>query len=148
VNRSLLDLSEQGMFVTVFYATLDTTSGKLIYARAGHDHPLLLRNGSAIALGGRGALLGLFDDAAASLTEETIGMIPGDRLILYTDGLTDAVDTQGEMMGADRLSELFLARSALAADAIAIGIAGALRGFQANAEQTDDMTLLVVSADG
>ena len=71
VNRLLLELGEQGMFVTVFYGVLDGTSGHLIYARAGHDHPLLLRDGAAQPLAGKGCCLGSSTMSRAGL-EETI----------------------------------------------------------------------------
>ena len=122
VNRSLLDLGEQGMFVTVFYGVLDTAGGLLTYARAGHDRPLLLRDGAALSLTGNGTLLGLFEEAGASLTEETVRLRVGDRLILYTDGLTDLVNARDEILGADALSELLVRHAALPADALAASL--------------------------
>ena len=145
VNRSLLDLGEQGMFVTVFYATLDTQTGELVYARAGHDRPLLIRDGETRELDGRGTLLGLFDEAAHSLTEQSVPLLPGDRLILYTDGLTDVIDEQGAMLGPDALSARLLARRTLSADELVAALARDLRTYRGLAEQADDMTLLIVA---
>ncbi|MCU0509014.1 MAG: SpoIIE family protein phosphatase [Anaerolineae bacterium] len=145
VNRSLLDLGEQGMFVTVFYGVLDTRAGELLYARAGHDYPLLLRDGAATPLDGAGALLGLFDEIAAALTEQSVRLLPGDRLALYTDGLTDVVDGQQRMLGLEGLETILLQQATLSAADFASGVARRLDEYRAGAEQADDMTLLVVT---
>jgi serine phosphatase RsbU (regulator of sigma subunit) len=146
VNRSLLDLGEQGMFVTVFYGVLDARSGDLLYARAGHDHPLLLRDGAAIPLRGAGALLGLFEEAAGTLAEQSIRLLPGDRLALYTDGLTDVANQQQQMLGIEGLQTVLLQQAALSAGDFADSVARSLDAYRSGAEQADDMTLLVVAA--
>jgi serine phosphatase RsbU (regulator of sigma subunit) len=147
VNRSLLDLGEQGMFVTVFYGMLDIRSGELIFARAGHDRPLLIREGTARELEGRGSLLGLFDEAPASLTEESVRLLAGDRLILYTDGLTDVMNEDGAILGMDELRARLLQHRRLPAGDLAARTAQDLQAYRGKAEQADDMTLLVVARD-
>lgn len=146
VNRLLLELGEQGMFVSVFYAVLDAAAGSLTYARAGHDHPLLLRSGTAQALQGTGLLLGVFEDIEAGLGEHTIDLQPGDRLVLYTDGLTDVVNAAGEQLGLERLTVVMLQHAALGAEAMCSAVAGDLDAYRGGAEQADDMTLLLVAA--
>src|SRR5689334_9682028 len=89
VNRLLRELGEPHMFVTVFYGVIALCSRRLTYARAGHDYPLLLRDGASMALGGRGTVLGMLEMNDLALSEEQIDLAPGDRLVLYTDGLTD-----------------------------------------------------------
>lgn len=146
VNRLLLELAEQEMFVTVFYAVLDTKRGYLAYARAGHDHPLLLRGGDIVELGGNGMLLGLFEDVGASLTEHEMRLLPGDRLVLYTDGLTDVVNIAGELLGLERLTVFLHQHAQLPAEDMCLAIARDLDAYRGGAEQADDMTLLVVAA--
>jgi serine phosphatase RsbU (regulator of sigma subunit) len=146
VNRLLLELGEQGMFVTVFYAVLDTVSGQLTYARAGHDYPLLLRDGTAEPLGGKGMLLGILEGVELGLSEEQAWLRPGDRLVLYTDGLTDVVNEQGEQLGLEALSRVVLRHKPLQAEAMCLAIANDLAAYRGGAEQADDMTLLLVAA--
>ena len=146
VNRLLLELGEQGMFVSVFYAVLDTASGRLTYARAGHDYPLLLRDGAAEPLRGTGTLLGILEDVELGLSEEQVLLQPGDRLVLYTDGLTDVTNGQGELLGLEELTRLVLQHAALPAEAMCHAIEHDLDAYRGGAEQADDMTLLLVAA--
>jgi sigma-B regulation protein RsbU (phosphoserine phosphatase) len=90
VNRLLRELAEPDMFVSMFYGVVDVATRRMRYARAGHDRPILLRAGQSVELGGRGALLGVFGPDELLLTEEELALRPGDRLALFTDGLTDA----------------------------------------------------------
>jgi phosphoserine phosphatase RsbU/P len=92
-------------FVTAVLGELDMDSGRLRYINAGHPAPLLLRHGRAVRAltGGRRMPLGL-DDSAIEIAEESLE--PGDRLLLYTDGVTDARDNAGELFGTDRLVDL------------------------------------------
>jgi sigma-B regulation protein RsbU (phosphoserine phosphatase) len=146
VNRLLLELGEQGMFVTVFYGVLETSSRQLTYARAGHDYPLLLRDGEAEPLGGKGALLGILEDVGVGLSEEHLALQPGDRLVLYTDGLTDVVNAKGEQLGFERLTRLLLRHAALPAEEMCHAVEHDLDVYRGGAEQADDMTLLLVAA--
>ncbi len=147
VNRLLLELGEQGMFVTVFYAVLEAASGRLTYARAGHDRPLLLRGGDARPLGAGGMLLGAFEGIEDSLAEEALILAPGDRLVLYTDGLTDVVNGEGSQLGLERLTGVLRQHAPLPAGAMCDAVARALESYRGGAEQADDMTLLLVAAN-
>lgn len=92
-------------FVTAVLGELEMDTGRLRYINAGHPAPLLLRNGRAVRAltGGRRMPLGL-DDSAIEIAEESLE--PGDRLLLYTDGVTEARDNAGELFGTDRLVDL------------------------------------------
>jgi phosphoserine phosphatase RsbU/P len=92
-------------FVTAVLGELEMDTGRLRYINAGHPAPLLLRHGRAVRAltGGRRMPLGL-DDSAIEIAEESLE--PGDRLLLYTDGVTDARDNAGELFGTDRLVDL------------------------------------------
>lgn len=144
VNRLLLALAESEMFVTVFYGVVDTREHTLTYARAGHDKPMLVRAGVASLLGGVGLVLGQLDSAVLGLTEEHVHLQPGDRLTLFTDGLTDIRDAQEAMYGHQRLMQLFQSVAHSPADELCTAVFSELASFRSDAEQYDDMTLLVV----
>jgi sigma-B regulation protein RsbU (phosphoserine phosphatase) len=148
VNQLLRELGDPHMFVTVFYGLVDAASGRLTYARAGHDYPLLLRDGAATPLGGQGIVLGCFDSDEISLSEEQIVLRPGDQLALYTDGLTDVFGADGERFGPERLAELFCAHAGRGPAELCEESFAALATYQGEAEQFDDMTLLVVGVGG
>jgi PAS domain S-box-containing protein len=92
------------MFVTCFYAILDPKSGRLSYANAGHDLPYLNRNGDAEELRAKGMPLGLMPEM--SYEEKEIVLEPRDSALLYSDGLVEAHDLEGEMFGFPRLRAL------------------------------------------
>ena len=147
VNRLLLEVGEANMFVTVFYGVLDTRRGRLTYSRAGHDHPFLVRGGGLEPLGGRGMALGLFAGDIFHLSEETVEVRPGDRLVLYTDGLTDVVGPDDEMLGYDRWVEAVLRRSSLPPAEMCRALFDDLTAYRQGAAQFDDMALVVVGID-
>ena len=147
VNRLLLEMSQADMFVTVFYGVLDSVRANLRYARAGHDRPLLFsrRTGVCRFLAGVGAALGCIKEL--SLEEASVDLHPGDLLVLYTDGITDANSNTGEFYGVGRLSETVCSAGGLAAGALCDHIFAVVDRFQAGAAQYDDMALLVVEAN-
>jgi len=147
VHRLLLEMSQADMFVTVFYGVLDLVQGTLCYARAGHDLPLLFRPSTAECrfLKARGTLLGLVE--RIGLEEATVNLCPGDLLILYTDGITDANSPAGEFFDVEHLRETVRAASELSAQGLCDFIFEHVDRFQAEAVQYDDMALLVVRAD-
>jgi serine phosphatase RsbU (regulator of sigma subunit) len=144
VNRLLLALAQSEMFVTVFYGVVDARECTLTYARAGHDKPILVRAGAANLLGGGGLVLGQLESAVLGLTEERINLKTGDRLALFTDGLTDVQDAQEAMYGHPRLTQLLQSVAQSPADELCAAVFNELTSFQGQAEQYDDMTLLVV----
>jgi serine phosphatase RsbU (regulator of sigma subunit) len=104
VNEVLFPNIPSSMFVTCFYAILDPSSGHLLYANAGHDLPYLHRNGDAEELRARGMPLGLMP--AMSYEEKEIVLDAGEAALLYSDGLVEAHDPEGEMFGFPRLRAL------------------------------------------
>jgi serine phosphatase RsbU (regulator of sigma subunit)/ketosteroid isomerase-like protein len=104
VNETLFARIPSNMFVTCFYAILDPNSGNLSYANAGHDLPYLWRGGDAKELRARGMPLGLMP--GMSYEEKDIVLEPRDNVLLYSDGLVEAHDPKGEMVGFPRLRAL------------------------------------------
>lgn len=137
--------SDEAMFVTAFYAVIDTTSGRMRYARAGHDHPLHYRQGEVKMLPGEGRFLGIFD--GLFLDEQELQLLPGDLLVLFSDGITDAVNPGGEQFGAERLRRIVQEHAPAGAQAVSDAIFDDVLRFQGTAAQFDDMTLQVIAYD-
>jgi ketosteroid isomerase-like protein len=104
VNETLLARIPPNMFVTCFYSILDPSSGRLVYANAGHDLPYLHRNDDAEELRARGMPLGLMP--GMSYEEKEIVLEAGESVLFYSDGLVEAHDPEGEMFGFPRLRAL------------------------------------------
>ncbi len=148
VNHLLLELGELNGFVSVFYGVVDRAAGDMVYVRAGHERPLLLREGEIRPLPGDGMVLGLLESEALNLTEERVLLRTGDRLILYTDGLTDVADAQGKFLGLQKLQPVLLEHAGKSAEEICQSIFDALSDYRGVAEPFDDMTLLVLQVLG
>jgi hypothetical protein len=145
VNRAFAGNLAPGRFITLFYARLDAPGGTLTYANAGHNPPLLLRADGAVEwLAEGGPLLGPF--AEASFAEATVTLAPGDRLVCYTDGVTEAMDAAGTLFGEERLHAAASGGGVAGADAVLDRLLGAVRAFCQD-EFDDDATILVVAAD-
>jgi serine phosphatase RsbU (regulator of sigma subunit) len=148
VHRLLLELGDPNMFVTVFYGVIDTAAREMVYARAGHDWPLLFRDGDYQLLTGGGTFIGFSGIDNVHLAEQVLSLRPGDRLLLYTDGLTDAVSADGRTFGRDRLASLVQDSAHLSPDQLCSHVSRQLAAYQSGGEQFDDMTLLVVDVQG
>jgi sigma-B regulation protein RsbU (phosphoserine phosphatase) len=144
VHRLLQELGQPGLFVTVFYGVVDAPTRRLTYARAGHDRPLLLRGGEIHPLGGEGTFLGFPDLQELHLSEEQVELKPADRLVLYTDGLTDGMAPDGRPFGLDRLLSLLQSHAHLPPPDLCAAAFADLLAYQGDADQYDDMTMLVV----
>lgn len=144
-NRLLAGNILPGHFVTAFYGILDPATNQLTYSNAGHCHPLLYRAGSGEVekLKTKGGLplgvisVGTFDDVTVELSK-------GDSLVLYTDGLREAVNDSNDMYGDERVSKLLKRSPGKSADDIRDAILGDLRAFTGGDTFTDDLTLLVL----
>ena len=147
VNELLRELGRARMFVTVFYGIIDILSHQMTYARAGHDRPLLLRGSDVIELRGDGVFLGYLDTQDFFLTEESIRLQPGDRLILYTDGITDTISPSGRRFDLSGFRNLMKDGIRCTATDLCDTVFDRLAEYRQGAEQYDDMTLLVVALD-
>lgn len=146
VNRHLLEMNDAGMFVTVLYGILHARTGQFLYARAGHELPLVVGpGGDLLAVPTEsGQILGLLPDLL--LDEEAISLPKGGKLVLYTDGVTDTMNDEGEPFGRQRLSAAVAVHVAAAAQAVCDGVMEAVCSHQGAAAQFDDLTMVVVAA--
>ena len=144
VNRELMQVNDTGYFVTALYGILHDSDGKFHYARAGHSVPLVLDAGrQPIEVGhGVGHPLGLFEEMLVD--EASLDLDPGSLLLLYTDGVTEAVDAQGEFFGDERLLAALQSSNGTGPDQTCEAVWDALQAYQAGASQEDDVTLLAV----
>jgi sigma-B regulation protein RsbU (phosphoserine phosphatase) len=143
VNRLLCGQMIAGRFATLVYLRLDAGTGKIEYANAGHNPPLLARaNGPIEALSATGTVVGVFPDADYAGAE--VALRSGDRLLLYTDGVTEVLNTKDEEFGIERLSIVLDRHKDLCAADLHRAVIDDVRQF-ANAGFQDDATLLVVS---
>ncbi len=147
VNQLLRELGEPDMFVTVFYGVIDRESRTITYTRAGHDNPLLLRGGQATELRGSGVVLGILEQDELHLSEETLALQPGDRLVLYTDGLVDVQDPDGVLYNREALKAAMASYADLPAEELCQAVFDHLTKVRGGAEQYDDMTMLVVEVE-
>jgi sigma-B regulation protein RsbU (phosphoserine phosphatase) len=129
----------QDQFVTAAYIHLDAGSRTFRYSAAGHPAMLLLRRGEVTEIVENGLILAAFD--YATYAETTRPLEPGDRFLLYTDGVIEAANSQGDAFGQDALSSWLRQTSALAPAAAADQIVSAVR--QWSASQDDDLTVLI-----
>lgn len=144
INRLLMELSEPNMFVTMFYGVVDTASRRLTYARAGHERPILLRDGAIRELPGQGPLLGLFEREPLHLSEDHLDLATGDRLVLYTDGLTDVPAPDGRLLERAEFHAMLEASAHHPAGDLCAAVFDTVAGYRQDAPQFDDMTMLVI----
>ncbi|MGD2207042.1 MAG: SpoIIE family protein phosphatase, partial [Anaerolineae bacterium] len=147
VHRLLRELGQPNLFVTVFYGVIDGPAKRLTYVRAGHERPFLLRDGEVQSLGGEGTFLGFPDLDDLHLSEEVVSLLTGDRLVLYTDGLTDILGPNDQTLGRDRLGDLLNSHVARPPDELCAAAFTDMVAYQASAVQYDDMTMLVVAVE-
>lgn len=147
-NRELAQDNPSCMFVTVFCAVLHTRSGELRYASAGHNPPLLLRReGSASFLSTeQGMAIGVFEEA--EYVTEAARMEPGDTLFMYTDGVTEAANTETILFSAERLRDAAHAHASQPVVELVNLSLQDVKDFVDGAPQADDITICVVRYQG
>jgi len=146
LNRYLLERTGGEKYATVFYCLLDR-GGLLSYVNAAHCPPLVVRAGAEqAALDATGMPVGLVESAEYALAE--VRLNPGDKLVIYTDGVTEAQNGAGEFFGKKRLQETLAAHATEPCQAIHDAVQEAVSAFTQGAEQSDDITLLVLEYRG
>ena len=146
VNKFLCTHAEVGRYATVFFGIIDR-EGNLEYLSAGHPSPLLVSQNGVTELYTEGSFpLGLVPEAKHSIVRTSLR--PGDTLVLFSDGITEAADTADNLFGVSRLRELLEIHTASCLDDIKSSIVGAVEQFSMGTDQADDLTLLLVRYTG
>jgi sigma-B regulation protein RsbU (phosphoserine phosphatase) len=142
VNRFLCDHAEVGRYATMFFGILDD-DGHLEFINAGHPSPFLIRRGVAEEPFSEGSYpVGLVPEA--EYTTARLKLEPGDTMVLFSDGVTEAMDPDEEMFGVPRLKEVLTGLTECPLDQIQKCVLEAVENFARGASQADDLTLLVV----
>ena len=145
VNRLLCRNMAPGRFATFFYARIDGAARRLVYSNAGHNPPLhIATNGTLTTLSVGGMVLGVFPDTGYDQAE--LPLSRGDRLVFYTDGITEARDANGEEYGEERLMAIALDTRSQSADAMKTALLDDVNAFTGGKFE-DDATLIVVGVD-
>lgn len=143
LNHFLYYSTEPEKFVTACYGVLDRETHCFTYVNAGHNPPLLKRAGGEVeALGVGGMLLGVMD--SVSYEHQVVPLYPGDRILFYTDGITEAMATDGEEYGELRLRDFLQRNSAADGEKLIRRLMGEVREFAARGEEPDDMTVVLL----
>jgi sigma-B regulation protein RsbU (phosphoserine phosphatase) len=144
INRIVAANVGNGKFITFFYGVLDSAR-RFSYTNAGHCEPILVRqNGECVRVNHGGVVLGVFPDW--EYREEHVQLEPGDRLVLFTDGITEIANAADEEFGEERLMELLRAHRALGAEAMQKRVMAAIAEFSGGNFQ-DDATLIVAAVE-
>ena len=151
VNRLLHEDNEATMFVTVFCGVFDPTSRTLVYANGGHNPPLVVHaDGASTELPlTDGIALGLMPDL--DYREGTVDLAPGDAVVFYTDGVTEAENDKSELFGVERLRYVFEDSPPRDAENASMAVFEAVNSFAGDTPQSDDVTCLTLyraGADG
>jgi len=151
VNRLFYENSDDASYATLFFADYDDSSRKLRYANCGHLPPLLLRAGASSQdqapqhnverLRSTCTVMGLFEDWHCEIAE--VQLAPGDMLVLYTDGVTEATNADGEEFGESHLLDTLGGQSHLPVGLLLQAVVDAVQQFSIGSEQQDDITLVI-----
>jgi sigma-B regulation protein RsbU (phosphoserine phosphatase) len=143
-NEWLIREGREALFLSAFYAVIEPETGVLTYSNGGHNRPIWRRfeEKEIRELAGKGTVLGILEEI--QLEEKRISMSPGDTVLLYTDGVTEALSSQGEMFGEDRLKAVIEGQRECSAQTLVEAIVSAVAAFSQSASQSDDVTVLAV----
>ena len=143
VNQGLCRQNNGATFVSLFAAVLDLTTGSLIHASAGHDPPVIVSGlDSRFLQTDGGPVLGLIEGAV--YVEERTDLNPGDTLVVYTDGVTEAMDLEAHLFSAERIREALRFSGSRSSSDVLDALLASVRAFVGDAPQSDDITVMVV----
>ena len=145
LNRFLIeDIADSGMFVTVAAARIDAHRRSMVFAGAGHPPAMLARRGqNPVLLESRSMILGALPDAVDVTTTLEVQLQPDDRILLYTDGITEVFNSHGEMLGIPGVQEIVRQTSSLPAHEMKQGILNGVAAWR-EGPPTDDVSLMLV----
>jgi len=144
LNRFLIEDIDAGMFITVAAASIDTHLHRMVFAGAGHPPAMLVRRGqSPLLLESRSAILGVLPDAVDTTPSLELQLEPGDRIVLYTDGITEVFNSRGEMLGIEGIREIVHQTSTLSAQEMKQGILDGVAAWRSG-PPSDDVSLVLV----
>ncbi|HEY6402416.1 MAG TPA: SpoIIE family protein phosphatase, partial [Blastocatellia bacterium] len=145
INRAVCGNLPEGRYITFFYGMFEAASRRFVYSNAGHNPPLLARrDGHTVRLTEGGIVLGLFPER--SYEQGAVRLRAGDRLLLFTDGVTEAANASGELFGEERLLPLLVEHRRRSASELLETILSAVADFSGGSFQ-DDMTLVALQVD-
>lgn len=143
VNAQLARENQANLFVTMILGLVDTQSGKIVYGQGGHNPPVLLSAEGKPAYEPPGGMpLGVFDDA--KFGERELQLKPGETLLVYTDGVTEAMNEARDLFGEDRLLEAVTRQAGRTAEKLTERVVEKVEDFVREAERSDDITLLAI----
>jgi sigma-B regulation protein RsbU (phosphoserine phosphatase) len=149
LNRHLCTLLKKQKFISLVFAEYSAENGTFTWAGAGHEHVLVVRHGQkgdheveAVVTGG--VVLGVFDDIEDDITQKSLTLRKGDKIILYTDGVTEARNADNEMFTLEQLVEIIRQEPSLSAHDLLSHINKKLQQFIDDTPQYDDITLVVM----
>jgi sigma-B regulation protein RsbU (phosphoserine phosphatase) len=147
INRLFHESTQTEHFATFLYGAVDLDTGSVRYCCAGHEPMLVVRAGGDVVEMPRGGLpVGILPDFP--YLTQTLQLDPGDVCVLFSDGITEQTDDDGEEFGRDRLRAVVTEARALPAEAVLQSVEAAVRGFAAHQQPADDFTLLVMKLTG
>jgi sigma-B regulation protein RsbU (phosphoserine phosphatase) len=143
VNAQLAKENQASLFVTMILGIVDTATGRMVYGQGGHNPPILVpAQGKPIYEPAGGMPLGVFEDA--KFGERELHLKPGETLLVYTDGVTEAMNQAKDLFGEDRLENAVTGVASLSPEKIAERVIEQVEGFVLEAERSDDITLLAI----
>ena len=145
VNGELCKNNDSSMFVTSWIGILNTETGKLVYVNAGHDYPLIMKNNKYAELKSESNLvLGVMEE---NYVEHELTLSSGDRILLFTDGVTDSISPDNEFYGVDRLLNSLENSNELSVEDTLLHIKKSVGKFTKSQNRFDDFTLLIMEFD-
>ncbi len=142
-NNLLFNSTDSNKYATLFYGVLNSSQNKITFCNAGHNEPILIDNrGNVTRLKEGGIVVGILPEV--TFEEKTIDFPPDSILVVYSDGITEAMDSEEQEFGEDRLIDLIKTNKSLSASDLIKLIIKTVNTHAGNAEQMDDMTLVII----